>query len=113
MVDDVVHNLVVLHSLICSEAPIPLLSISVIILPSHPQYHVSYLSLTYILFSFQMSSFEENMCVGITVHTPTPHFLWNDDSLFQMLALPQVSDEHELELEYEGVNYKRWVMMVR
>lgn len=53
------------------------------------------------------------MCVSITVHTPTPHFLWNDDSLFQMLALLQVSDEHELELEYEGVNYKRWVMMVR
>ena len=37
MVDDVVHNLVVHYSLICVEAPIPLLSISVITLPSQSQ----------------------------------------------------------------------------
>ena len=59
-----------------------------------------------------MRCFERNMCFGITVPFPTLGFLWNDDSLFQMLALPQVSDERELELEYEGANYKRWVMAV-
>lgn len=79
---------------------------------SHPQQLVSYPLLKYTIPSFQMSCFERNMCFGITVHTPTLCFLWRDDSLFQMLALPQVSDERELELEYEGANYKRWVMTV-